>query len=346
MSQRAWRPETLIDLDVAARFAARFASAGPLDGSYLLDEASRDLVRVVREADALVLEETGFEVNTPATCRVMNRREWAEANITGMAELMSPLLAKVEDRVAGGAVGSIVRAGYRPLLGLQLGTVLGIISHRVIGQYDSVRGITDEVWFVGPNVVLIEKRLGFVPKDFRLWVALHELTHRAQFRGNPWMRNHFLSRVEELITSIEIDPRSLLERLARAFREGDGAGPLAVLDPAQRERFETLQAFMSVLEGHANFVMDRLAAGRIPTHPRMKRTLQARTALAGPVARILQRLIGLDLKRLQYQEGQKFFEAVHARGGDPAVRACFEPHSLPTLAEVRDPEIWMARVGV
>jgi coenzyme F420 biosynthesis associated uncharacterized protein len=209
------------------------------------------------------------------------------------------------------------------------------------------------VWFVGPNVVITERRFGFVPRDFRLWVATHELTHRAQFEGNAWLRGYFGGLVHDLLSSLELQPMSLLERALKVVGSSgspgsdDGTTPIGVrlLDEDQRRIFNRLQAMMSVVEGHGNFLMDAVGAATIPTQARMRRSLQS-GSWEGPLGKVMRRLLGLDLKRAQYEEGQKFFDAVSAAAGRDGVRAVFaSAESLPTLEEIRSPELWLARIG-
>jgi coenzyme F420 biosynthesis associated uncharacterized protein len=334
----------LIDLEMAARFAARIAAAGPLDRSYLLDDLEAHLADLVAEAEPLVALETGFIVDEPARSRILTRAEWASANINSLTTLLGPLLERVEERISATPVSGLVRAAYRPVLGFQIGTVLGLLSQKVLGQFDIVVADAKDVWFVGTNIVLTEKRLGFVPRDFRLWVALHELTHRAQFGAHPWLREHFLDRLHGLFDSMKLDARSFLQRLIEGLRHPEKAGPIGILDPEQMERFQELQAFMSVVEGHGSFVMNRIGERIIPTHPRMKKTMQARAAMGGAASRILRRLLGLDLKRLQYEEGQAFFQHLLSQRGPEAVAAVFSAaECLPSLDEIRSPDKWLAR---
>lgn len=337
-------PSDLVDVEVAARLSSRVASAVPLDRSYLLDDFADSMAAVVAEAEPLVEEETGFRSPTKAIPRSLSRAEWAAANIGSTVTLLEPLLTKMDERLVRTPVSALVRRAYRPVLGIQIGTVLGILSHRVLGQYDVV-GSQEEVWFVAPNMVLMEKRHGFSPRDFRMWVALHELTHRAQFSAHPWLRDHFLDLVEKLFEGFRIDARTFLQRLIDLVQSGEAGSPLGLLDPEQTKRFEALQAFMSVIEGHGNHVMDSIAERVVPTQPRMKRTLRARASMGG-IDRIIRKLMGLELKRLQYEEGQEFFRRLEARGGREAVAGCFDsPDHLPSLAEVRDPSIWLERVA-
>jgi len=336
----------LVDTGVALRVVGRIAT-DPMEGSYLLEDLARHFAELVAEAEPLVAEEAGFGPATPATSRVMSRSEWASANIASIVNLLSPLLDKVDARLPPGTAGGLTRRAYSSALGAQLGGVLGFISQRVLGQYEIDPANAQDVWFVAPNVVITERRFGFVPRDFRLWVATHELTHRAQFEGNPWLRGYFQGLVHDLLGSLELQPLSLLERAFKAMRTpGDEATPIGIrlLDEHQRGIFDRLQGLMSVIEGHGNFIMDRVADAAIPTQPRMRRSLRG-GSWEGPLGKVMRRVLGLDLKRLQYEEGQRFFDAVFAANGREGVRTAFtSPESLPTLEEIRAPQRWLARV--
>lgn len=334
----------MVDVGLAARVSARLASAASLDRSYLLEGLQESLGALVAEAEPLVKEETGFEVPRPARARVMGREEWAAANIGSMLELLSGMLDRIESRL-GGPGGGLAKAAYRPALGVQMGAVLGFLSHRVLGQYDLFVADEDEIWFVGPNIVTMERRFGFVPRDFRLWLALHELTHRSQFTAHPWVRGHFIGLVHTFFESVQLDPKSVVDRVLGALRNPGDDLPAALLGPEQRRHFDRLQAFMTVIEGHGTFVMDRIAEDLIPTQPRMRRVLEARAALSGPIGRIMRKLLGLDLKRRQYVEGRSFFDTVFGAGGPKLVGLCFESSErLPTLEEIASPARWLSRV--
>ena len=244
--------------------------------------------------------------------------------------------------------------------GLEVGVLLGWMSGRVLGQYDLL--VLDEedaedqdvVYYVGPNVLALEKRFAFPPREFRLWLALHEVTHRAQFTGVPWLREHYLDLVRQTLDSVEPDPRQLLDAIARLveeLRKGRDAladGGLATLfaNPQQRAVLDKVGGLMSLLEGHGDITMDRAGKGRVPSADRFARVLRERRASASPATRILQRLIGLEAKINQYAQGERFIEEVERLGGGPAA---LEPvwrgaSWLPTLSEIREPEEWLSRV--
>lgn len=342
----------LVDEAVASKFAAMFAQPGSLDQSYLLDGLQESFDVLTREAEPLIAEESGFVSPHPAVPRVLNRQEWASANVTSMLELMSPLLDKMQKRMDTTQVFPGAKFAYKAALGAQLGTVLGFLSQRVLGQYDILMGHQNQVWFVGPNIVMMERRFGFLPRDFRLWIVLHELTHRSQFEANPWVRPHFMSLVNQMLESMDVDAKTLAERMLSSFKpngqSGDDPTPIVfrMLQPEQLEIFNRLQAFMSVIEGHGNFVMDRVGEGRIPSMPRMTQALRGGGTVGSPLARLIAKVLGFELKKAQYVQGQLFFDAVYASAGSPGVKAVFHSvEALPTLEEVKSPERWLSRVS-
>lgn len=349
---RAQRPG-LVDTGMAVRVASKFA-LDPMAGSYLMEDLVGSFDLLVAEAEPLVAAEAGFGPDSPVRARILSRAEWASANIESAVNLLSPLLERVQARipVVPGAPGpsGFMRRVYGSALGAQLGGVLGFVSQRVLGQYELAAGNAGDVWFVGANIVITERRLAFVPRDFRLWVSVHELTHRAQFEGNPWLRGYFSGLVDSLLGSLELEPFSMLDRAVRALRVPGGEDPtpmgVRLLDEDQRRIFDKLSALMTVLEGHGNFIMDRVGARVIPTQPRMRRTLSG-GSLDGPLGRILRRVLGLDMKKLQYEEGQRFFDAVHAATGQEGAASVFAAaERLPTMDELRAPQSWLSRSGL
>jgi coenzyme F420 biosynthesis associated uncharacterized protein len=233
------------------------------------------------------------------------------------------------------------------------------VSTRVLGQYDLL--LTDElvddqdlVYYVGPNVVSIESRYGFPPRQFRLWLALHEVTHRCQFTAVPWLRDHFLSLVDTGLEPMVGDPHHLAEAFRRAageVRAGrsplEDAGLLGLMaTPEQLEALQRIQALMSLLEGHGDVTMDRAGAASVPGAERFSRVLRERREQVRGPARLLQQVLGLEAKLRQYKEGEEFIRAVEQAGGaDLFNRVWRGPEWLPTLAEIRSPGDWVTRVG-
>jgi coenzyme F420 biosynthesis associated uncharacterized protein len=344
-----------VDWGVAERVARRFAGREPLATSYLGVSLQRDFAAVTLEAEQAVTELTGLRPPTPAVAAVLDRGGWVGANVASMRRLLAPLSERVGARMASSPVAPVGRR----IAGAELGFLLGYVAQRVLGQYDllvpedSSRSIADDaVYYVGPNVLGLEKRFAFRPRDFRLWIALHELTHRAQFTGVPWLRDYFLGLVGELVGGAEPDPKRLLAAVARAVdevRQGrnpiDEGGMVSLFaTDEQRETLARVQALMSLLEGHGNAVMNRLGAELVDGQARMARVLQARRNARGATA-LIHRLLGLELKMKQYELGEAFVDAVEREAGFRAIdRAWESPELLPTLDELSAPTIWLARV--
>ncbi|HYU58572.1 MAG TPA: zinc-dependent metalloprotease [Actinomycetota bacterium] len=345
--------DRLVDWPLAARVGRRVAGAGPK-----LDPAERaavteDFSELVPRAGALVSEFTNLAPG-PERPRawVMTRGEWIDQNLRGFRRVIDPFAGRVMKRDDGRLAGF-----RRAALGAQLGLLLGYLSRRVLGQYDLFLPPEDQglLYFVAPNVVGVERRYRFPARDFRTWVALHEVSHQVQFGGVPWLRGHISGLVDDYFESMHLDPRELIDALRRAVREvrsGDaewrGIGFLVLLmTPEQRQTFRRMQAVMSLLEGHGNFVMDTLAhRERVGDVARMKRTLRERRRATPGLEKAFQKAIGFEAKSRQYDVGERFVAEVVERVGMEGFNRVWEDAgNLPTLEEVGRPERWVHRVG-
>jgi coenzyme F420 biosynthesis associated uncharacterized protein len=306
-------------------------------------------------AEELVVEHTGLRSSAgAASALVLERAEWADANVSSFEHLLAPVTGKLVDRM-GGRRGPMRLT--RSVTGVEVGALLGWMSSRVLGQYDLLLADADRggaVYYVGPNVLSLERRFGFEPADFRLWLAVHELTHRAQFTGVSWMRDHYRSLVAELTDSFDPDPERLVAALKDAVatarrgtsRLADGGLAAVLATPRQREVMASIGGLMSLLEGHGDTTMARAGAAAIPGAPRFARVLAQRRANRPTPARLLQRLLGLEAKLAQYAQGERFIAEIEAANGPRAVDACWSgPHALPSLEEIREPRRWLERVG-
>ena len=205
-----------------------------------------------------------------------------------------------------------------------------------------------------PNIVEVERKLGADPRDFRLWVCLHEVTHRTQFTAVPWLRGHFLGEVQAFVDAAQLDRDQLMERmrhgvwaLAEAVRNPESRS--SVLDlvqtPAQRRVLDRLTALMTLLEGHAEFVMDGVGPEVVPSVEEIRSRVSRRRDSANPLERVLRKLLGIDVKLRQYAEGRKFVHAVVDRVGMAGFNRVWDsPLTLPYLSELSDPDAWVARV--
>lgn len=345
-----------VDWALAETVAARLSGSDPFAASYHAAGLERDFIELTARAQVYVEAETGLRSAAgDARARVVGRNDWVRANLASYQRLLRPVLGRLE-QAAGGPAGAL----SGKIAAVELGGLLGWMSTRVLGQYDLLV-LEDEdpddqdlVYYVGPNILALEKRHGFPPAEFRLWVALHEVTHRTQFTGVPWLRPYFLGLVEELMGAAEPDPTRVFTavgRLAEAARTrtnplADGGVVALFASAEQRQAMDRVGGLMSLLEGHGDVTMDRAALEQVPSAERFARVLRARRSEMNLATKLLQRLIGLEAKLAQYEQGERFIAAVEDVGGSALLNRAFErPENLPTLAEIRDPHDWLRRIG-
>lgn len=339
-------------LEQAVRVAGRLVGSYPLADGYQRRVIEQTAPSMLGKAVELVEEETGLSGVTEPTVTVIDRLRWVERNLASFSVLLGPAEEKVERGLVEAGIGD--RLSKR-IVALEFGVLLGLLSHRVLGQYDlmlvSPNG-GDEVSLPAPNILELERKLQFRPAEFRFWVILHEATHLLQFVGVPWLRSYFLDLASSLVSLSEPDESRLAVFLS-AIRES-GAKGLLTLDeagipglmatPAELERLDKVQALMSLLEGHGHVVMDRIASRCLVGWRRMSAMVTRRRN--NPRVAALLRLTGLEMKLRQYEEGRDFVLRVEERAGWPAVNLAWQsPETLPGRSEIRDPESWLARVG-
>ncbi|MEM9034621.1 MAG: zinc-dependent metalloprotease [Actinomycetota bacterium] len=347
---------TAVDWELAERVAIRWSGREPFSESYHSDRLVSDFAEASEIAEPLVAETTGLTSAGPARAEVISREDWIRVNIRSFQRLLAPLTDKLGDQLGASRMAPVARR----VAGLEVGVVLGWMSQRVLGQYDLLVVDDDDaegdvVYYVGPNVLALEKRWGFPPGEFRLWLALHELTHRAQFTGVPWMRDHFLSMVHGLLDEVDTDPDQFATTLKRIVEDRrsakdkvaeGGLGAMFASDE-QREVMDRIAGMMSLLEGHGDVTMTRAGGDLIPSSDRFHRVLHERRKQTNRRSKLIQRLIGLEAKLAQYEQGERFIEAVEAVGGPRVIDLAWQsPDSLPTISEIREPDLWIDRMGL
>ncbi|MFF7726507.1 zinc-dependent metalloprotease [Streptomyces sp. NPDC008001] len=369
----------MVDWKLAVATATRFVRPGP--------EVSRE------EARAVVAELRQHAVTSEAHVRaftrmapgkdegkgegtasetpvlVVDRAGWIKANVAGFRAILGPLLEKMQDRRANVPGGTVLGAVGGKVTGVELGMLLSFLASRVLGQYETFAPPSRDLpgppagggrlLLVAPNIVHVERELDVDPHDFRLWVCLHEETHRTQFTAVPWLRDHVEGEIQAFLGETEIDPATLLERIREAAQslaggrppeeDGDEGGRSfvdLVQTPAQREILGRLTAVMSLLEGHADYVMDGVGPQVVPSVAEIREKFQQRRAKgAGRLDAALRKLLGLDAKLRQYRDGERFVRAVVDEVGmDGFNRVWTSPNTLPTKAEIAKPADWVARV--
>ena len=337
-----------IDYDLAVRTAARLAPSGPQMSRAEADAVVAELRGLAVRAEEHVRSVTGLvPPGEPGPATVVDRRGWAQANVDGFRVVLGPLTRKVEDKAPNALALKVTATAA----GLQMGGVLSFLSGKVLGQYEAftAAGTPGRLLLVAPNIVETERRLDVRPSDFRLWVALHEVTHRTQFTAVPWLHDHVRGEVDALLSAASLDdPAALLGRVKDVVTGLPRGVPLVELlqTPEQRVVLDRVTAFMSLLEGHAEHVMDGVGPSVVPTVRTIrKRFDERRRSRGGPVDRLLRSLLGLDLKALQYAEGKAFCDTVVGRVGMDGLNRVWEsPSTLPTREEIRQPLVWVRRV--
>ncbi len=335
-----------VDYGLAAATARRLAPAGPVLSLAEAATVVRELREVTVHAERHVRDVTGLTPpGEPGEATVVDRGGWAQTNVDGFKVVLEPLADRL---LAGRKTNRVATAITGTTAGLQMGGVLAWLSDKVLGQYEAFTepGRPGRLVLVAPNIVETERRLGVDPSDFRLWVALHEVTHRTQFTAVPWLHGHVRAEVDALLAASDLDdPSRLLGRLKDGVLE---RRPLVELlqTPEQRVVLERVTAFMSLLEGHAEHVMDGVGPGVVPSVALIRARFQERRAhRGGPVDRLLRRVLGLDLKALQYAEGSVFVRhCVEAVGMAGFNRVWDGPETLPTREEIRQPALWVGRL--
>ena len=346
-----------VDWRLAERVAKKVGGHEPFLDSYHYRSLSPELIDLTAQAEELVAAETGLKsMSGVARAQVTTRANWVSANVASFQRLLRPVTDKMAERVSYSWFAPVAQR----VSGAEMGAVLGWMSTRVLGQYDLLI-IEDErpedqdmVYYVGPNVMALEHKHSFDPRQFRLWLALHETTHRAQFTGIEWLRPYFLGLVQEALDAAEPDLehfKQVAKQVLDARRRGedplaDGGLPALLATPEQKAVLDRIGGMMSLLEGHGDITMDRAGVNRIPDASRFARVLRHRRNSAKGVSKMVQRIIGIEAKLNQYAAGEAFIETVEARGGPELLNRVWESSDrLPTMTEIRNPQQWVDRVN-
>ncbi len=297
-----------IDWSAVATAATASTDPGPLEVSA---EERGAYAADVREARDRVRSTTDLAFDLPETVEIQHRHHWIGANVDTFERVMAPLETRAE---------------YVPEIARVLNTgsmsiALSFLANNVLGQYDPLLLADSDdhaLYFVRPNILRAAEELDVPYPRFRRWITFHEVTHAAEFGAAPWLSAHLERAVREAVDTLA---------------EGS----------IDRESLGALDTTMTAVEGYAELVMDRAFDEE---YADLRRKLEARRRGRGPLQRLIRRLLGLSMKRRQYERGKAFFEAVVDRGGmETAGLVWRSPETLPTDAELEDPAVWLARVG-
>lgn len=342
-----------VDWQFAGTVGARLARPAPPATDYTLRQAIDELSKASRAAEEPVREVTGLSSGAPVPdARVIDRKDWIRAAAESM-------------RAMTGGAGSDVRGNALTgrIAGAQTGAVLAFVSSGILGQYDPFAGEGPDgnsgaLLLVYPNVIAAERQMRLPPKDFRLWVCLHEVTHRVQFTANPWLAGHMSGALDVLISDQDQDVGQVVGRLAdfvkdRGVQRGRGphnGGVLGVLraiqSEPQREALDQLLVLGTLLEGHADHVMDAVGPAVVPSVQLIRRRFDDRRQRKHPpLQRLLRALLGVDAKLSQYTRGKAFVDTVVDRVGMGRFNTVWSgPETLPRPEEIEDPGRWIDRV--
>jgi coenzyme F420 biosynthesis associated uncharacterized protein len=344
----------VIDWKLVRRIAGSLAGEGP--GTTFSDA---DLRPLARDAEERIVAYTGLAPRAalPAP-ELVSRHAWIDANIT----TMRPVFEELEERLrrselGDGPLGRVTQATSGAILAAQLGGLMGYLSQRVLGQYDMPlldAGGESRLLLVVPNLLATAERLEADRDDLLRWVTLHEVTHAVQFGSVPWLRGYLASGLRELLDSLELRVKGApslrvpssaeLREVVESVRSGEFV--TLVIGRDRRALVDRLQGAMAVVEGHAEHVMDAVGAAIIPAQAELRTAMEARRATRSTPLRLLERLLGIELKMRQYREGKRFCDVVVQSGGIAALNRVWESErSLPTRAELLEPTRWISRMS-
>jgi len=355
----ATTPTHMIDWEQARRVALRVSQ---WEQAPITDRAFRreQYVRLVKQSEPLIADYLGVQLPAPISrVYVFDRREWLEANFVSFERLFRPIEEIYErNGGSGDAMAALFGGLNSKVLGTQIGALLGFLARRVLGQYDlsllspdpETRGA---LYYVEANISRVQTSLGLNDEDYRLWITLHETTHAFEFEAYPWVRAHFNDLLQQYFDQLTSQLESLgsgLIQLAGRVVQSLGTGTHwieAVQTPQQRVIFDKLQSLMSLVEGYGNHVMNAVGRQLLPSFDDIERRIAERQQTRTPVEQLFNQLTGMDLKLAQYQQGEAFVNAVvDARGIAFAARVWERVEHLPTMEEIRNPQLWIARMNL
>ncbi|MCW3066969.1 MAG: hypothetical protein JWN32_4141 [Solirubrobacterales bacterium] len=318
-----------------------------------------DLEDLVADSQARVVAYTGLHPQTELPPpEGVSRADWVRANLGSMRALLDPVLQKAGGK---GPLRPAIRLAAGAVVTAEVGVLVGFMAQRVLGQYELV--LLEEadpatrpprLLFVLPNLGGAVAALKVDEDEFVRWVALHEVTHAVQFAGVPWLHGHLAGMIRELMEGMElrIDTASAsrlpsmddVKRVVAAVRKGDLMSLVA--RPEERELMNRVQTTMAVVEGHAEHVMDECGADVLPSLGQLREAMNRRRRSASAPARLLQRLLGLEMKLRQYEDGKRFCDAVAREAGAAGLAHVWSsPEALPTPEELHDPAQWLRRTS-
>ena len=316
---------------------------------------------LVAKCIPIVSEYTGSSLPTDdQRTFAFDRVDWIEANLVGFKRMFEPIEELDSPTAHKGTVGRFASSVNQSMLSYEIGLLLGYLARRVLGQYDlALLGrepveASGKLYYVEPNIRGVEAKLGLPKDDFRMWLALHETTHAFEFEAHPWVRVHFNALLERYMTFMKQDAEYLKQGMQglkvfsdriRSRGDENGSWIEALMNDAQRELFNEMQAMMCVVEGYSNHVMNAVGRDLLANYEEISRKFQERQNQRTQSEQLFAKLTGLNVKMEQYRAGERFIdEIVRLRSHDVARRVWEAPEFLPTMDEIKKPELWLTRI--
>jgi putative hydrolase len=354
-----------VNWEIAHQIARAVAGAGGLTPKPSKDELQA-FEEACRIAQMQITQHTGMEPGGLTRVEVVDRVAWANANLEGFGPLVDRLSQRLRSQLGFGSPQSELGEGMPGLpiqmvldalgpflLGIQMGFLVGFLSRTALAHYDLCLPRQDAgvLSFVYPNIVEVEQELGTEPRQFRMWLAMHEVAHQLQLHAHPWVLAHLRGLVERYVDGAEVDAGEVMQRLqgiadpeqlSRILEHPEELLPL-LTTPAQERMSTQIQAFMAVIEGYADWVVAESGSSLLSELDKIREGASRRRVERSAAERLLEGLLGLDLKPEHYRAGVRFVQTVADAGklGD-----LWEgPNQTPTLEELREPAKWLARVS-
>ncbi|MDA8196813.1 MAG: zinc-dependent metalloprotease [Actinomycetota bacterium] len=345
----------MISWDLATKVAKGVIASFPKEDDARLSNLSNEMSEFGSSVLPEVERVSGIEIaDDRIEVRFASRNEWVENNAKSMQKLLDPIIKEATD-----SIPEFLSNIYSSVGAVQFGLLFGWMSRRVLGQYDAAMFTNADVagapvFVVGSNVLEIESRNDYVPGSFGRWVLLHEITHKLQFEGIDWMASYYRSLISDLVSSSKLTPSDIFEAIVTIIEELragrnpiDEAGIAALfLGKSQRQNLKKITSLMTILEGHADFVMSRVAKDSIESADEFEAMVSDRRQGGSPLFKLISRLYGFDAKVRQYANGRKFLEELASRKSDDFIRTIFSsPETLPSVEEIADVETYLSRVS-
>jgi coenzyme F420 biosynthesis associated uncharacterized protein len=354
----------MIDWQVATATGVRWVRPGPQVSMSDARKVVAELRQLAASVADPVRELTGLQGSADdGKVAVVDRPGWIRANVDGFRVVLDPLVQRMTERGSMPQPGSVVTAVGSRVTGMQAGLILAYLASRVLGQYelflppdpdapgrDAPAG---RLTLVAPNIVMVERELDVNPHDFRRWVCLHEETHRTQFTSVLWLRPYVQQQMSDFLLASELDPASIYDRLRAAadavggaVRGGEGESLIeAIQTPRQREILDRMTSVMTLVEGHGDYVMDAVGPSVVPSVAEIRAKFSARRGSAGRIEQAIRRILGIDLKMKQYEQGSRFVAEIVSEAGMATFNKVWtSPESLPTKEEFANPNRWLERM--